>query len=108
MLGLIGKYLNDHLKRIAHTEINYETGENINLQPWDIVIDVPATAKHPAHQRFIRAATQEDFKAFIKKAGSDQNGVIGTLPEEVAKVKEAMYQECIAKRSTAKEIKDKK
>ena len=75
MLGLIGKHLYDHLKRIAHTEINYDTGEKINLQPWDIVIDVPSTAKHPAHQVFIRAATQEDFAAFIKKAGSENNGV---------------------------------
>lgn len=107
MLGLVGKYLNDHLKRIAHTEINYDTGENINLQPWDIIIDVPATAKHPAFQRFIRAATQEDFKAYIKQAGSENNGVIGVLPEEVAKVKEAMYKETIEKR-TAKETKEKK
>lgn len=108
MLGLIGKHLYDHKKKIAHTEINYTTSEKINLQPWDVTIDIPPTAKGPARQIFIRAATQDDFKAFIKQAG-ENNGVVGELPEDVAKEKEMMYKECIEKRNAKQEkITDKK
>lgn len=64
MLGLVGKQ-----KELLHCTTTVRHGKNvfqINLQPWDIVIDVPKSAKFPDGKKIIPAASQEDFQRLLE------------------------------------------
>lgn len=99
MLGLVGKYLNDHEDNIAHCTTHPETGERINLQPWFVSEKVEGTKGVPPKELVYRPATEEDFKAISKATNPDgkkKNPLIGELPDHIAKVKKVMFDKAMA------------
>lgn len=96
MLGLVGIHLNAHEEEKNYCTVNPETGERINLQPWCVVAETPATKTSPAKKIVYRPASEEDFKAILKTQGENHKApVVGVLPDHIAKVKKAMYDKAM-------------
>jgi hypothetical protein len=96
MLGLVGIHLNAHEEERNYCTVNPETGERINLQPWPVVGEVPATKTSPAKRIVYRPASEEDFKAILKAQGENHKApLVGVLPPHIEKVKKAMYDKAV-------------
>lgn len=95
MLGLVGKYLNDHEENKAHLTVRPDTIERINLQPWVVVNEVEGAKGGPPKKVIYRPANEEDFKYFLALQGETKNPLVGTLPDHIAKEKKKMFDEAM-------------
>lgn len=82
MLGLIGKQ-----RQLAGVKGTVKDGKNVyavSLNPWDIIEDVPVSAKHPTGKKITPAASQEDFKRLLAVPGVNYIGELTSQQETEA------------------------